>query len=499
MIIIKTLFKAVATISAFSILSRFLSFIYKIYLSNQISTAELGVYSVATSICMIFLTILTAGLPLIVSRSTAESIITKDFKKTHNTISAGILYSLILSVFVAVFILAFKPLFYVIFADSDSYLVLLTLIPFLISSGIYAPIKGFLWGTEDYFSVSVVELSEQIIKIVICVILFALIKNNNLPAGLSMSISCMCSTVLGFAIYFKKKGKLASPFTELKNVVKVSAPISAIRVAGSLLQPLISIVLPLRLVAYGYSNIQAMSLLGVAMGMTLPLLTIPTTLVGSLAMAITPKLTILQKQNNNSSLKKQIMSSTTFTLFCCFLFVPIFYALGVPMCEFLFNNNLAGELISKFSWVVVPMGLCQISTSILNSLGEEKFVFYSYFASSFIIIMSILFLPKFVGISALLIGFGLQNLVVAIINYVKINKILNYSASIVLLVAKFTIIALISGLISKWIYSLLIMFLNSFISMIIIGLMEVVVFSMLCYAFGILDFQLHFQKKKLKT
>lgn len=493
------MFRAVATISAFSILSRFLSFIYKIYLSNQISTAELGVYSVATSICMIFLTLLTAGLPLIVSRSTAESIITKDFKKTHNTISAGILYSLILSVFVTLFILIFKPLFYIVFADSDSYLVLLTLIPFLISSGIYAPIKGFLWGNEDYFSVSVVELSEQIIKIIICVVLFALIKDKNLPAGLSMSISCICSTVLGFAIYFKKKGKLTSPFTELKNVVKSTAPISAIRVAGSLLQPLISIVLPLRLVVYGYSNTQAMSLLGVAMGMTFPLLTIPTTLVGSLAMALTPKLTILQKQNNNSSLKNQIVSSTTFTLFCCFLFVPIFYALGVPMCEFLFHNNLAGELISKFSWVVVPMGLSQISTSILNSLGEEKFVFYSYFASSFIIVLSILFLPKYIGISALLVGFGLQNLAVAIVNYIKINRILNNNAIIVPLIAKFTIISLICSLISKWIYALLILFLNSFISMIIIGVMEVFEFTILCYAFGIFNFQLYFQKKKLKS
>ena len=77
----KNIFKAVATISAFSIVSRLLSFIYKIYLSNQITTAELGVYSVALSICTIFLTILTAGLPLIVSRNTAETIINKNNKR----------------------------------------------------------------------------------------------------------------------------------------------------------------------------------------------------------------------------------------------------------------------------------------------------------------------------------------------------------------------------------------------------------------------------------
>ena len=40
------------------------------------------------------------------------------------------------------------------------------------------------------------------------------------------------------------------------------------------------------------------SKLGILMGMTFPLLTIPTTLVGSLGMALIPKLTVLQKQES---------------------------------------------------------------------------------------------------------------------------------------------------------------------------------------------------------
>jgi stage V sporulation protein B len=274
-------------------------------------------------------------------------------------------------------------------------------------------------------------------------------------------------------------------------------PITAIRVAGSLLQPLISIVLPLVLVSVGYTNAQALSELGIVMGMTFPLITIPTTLIGSLSMAITPKLTILNKQNDSYSLKKQITNSITFTLFCCFLFVPIFYALGIPSCDLLFNNTSAGIYLEKFSWVVVPMGLCQITTSILNSLGKEKFVFYSYFISAISIILSILLLPKYIGISALLVGLALQNTIVFIINFIKINQLLSSSLDTTKNIIKFAIISIIVGLTTKWLYNLLSLRINTLLSLIILGAFASLSFILLTYAFGLYNLQLYIQKKKV--
>ena len=496
MIISKSLFKSVAIISIFSILSRSLSFIYKIILSNQINTTELGVYSVAVSVCMIFLTILTAGLPLIVSRSTAESYIDKNNKKVFRVISSGILLSICLSILVTISIIIFKPLFGLIFADNNSYIVLLTLIPFLISSGIYAPVKGFLWGKEDFFSVSLVELFEQVIKIILCFILFQYISNPHLPAGIAMSISCIASTIFGFVIYFRKKGKLSTPFPEFKSTIKQSMPITLIRVASTLLHPLISIVLPLQLVNAGYSNTQSMSLLGIAMGMTFPLLTIPTTLTGSLSMALTPKLTVLQKNNDTHNLKKQIINSITFTLFSCFIFVPIFFALGVPMCEFLFKNTSSGILLSQFCWVVIPMCLCQLTSSLLNSICEEKFVLYTYFIGSIAMIISIIFLPQYMGISSLLIGIGIQNCIICVLNILKINKILNSDINILPLLSKFIIISLLVGIFSKWLYSILNIVCSSFMSMVLVSITGSIAFIVLVYAFGIYNLQLYIHKKK---
>jgi len=498
-IIIKTLFKAVFTISAFSVLSRFISFIFKIYLSNQISTTQLGVYSVAFSVAGIFLTILSSGLPLIVSRFTAKSYMEKRNKKNHEIVSAGLVISIILSFIVTIIILLGKPLFSLIFTDNTSYMVLLTLIPSLVFSAIYAPIKGFLWGCEDFFAVSMVEVFEQIIKIIICVILFAIMPASDIPAGLSLSIACVFSTLLGFVFYYKKGGKIVHPRNKIKPLFKSSAPITAIRVAGSLLPPLISIILPIMLVKAGYSNSQALSELGILMGMTFPILTIPTTLVGSLAMALIPKLTILQEENNNKTLKNQIIHAITFTLFCCFIFFPIFYSLGIPMCEFLFNNTASGMYLQNFAWIVVPMGLSQISTSILNSLGKEKFVFYSYFISASIMFISILILPQFIGISALLIGLALQNSLVSIINIIKIKKVLNSSTSSLKLITIFSIISFIIGLTSKWLFSIFNLYLSNFVAMIIVSIFASIGFIILCCCFNLFNLQLLLHLKQNKS
>lgn len=435
---------------------------------------------------------------MIVSRSTAVHNAEEDRRKNHGIVSAGLVISIILSTIITIIIFIAKPLFNFIFTDNTSYLVLLTLIPSLVFSALYAPVKGYLWGLEDFFAVSIVEVFEQVVKIIICVLLFAIIPNKNIPAGLSLSIACIFSTLLGYVFYFKKGGKIINSKKEIKPLIKSSAPVTAIRFAGSLIPPLVSIVLPIMLVKAGYTDSQALSELGIVMGMTFPILTIPTTLVGSLAMALIPKLTILQEENNNSSLRNQIANSIKFTLFCCFIFVPIFYSLGVPMCNFLFNNSIAGLYLSKFAWIIVPMGISQISTSILNSLGEEKFVFKSYFISATTMLLSILILPKFIGISALLVALAVQNILVSIINMLKIKKLLSKSTTTSKLIILFSIISIIVGLTSKWLFEAFSLRIDNFILMALCSIICSFSFISLSSAFNIFSIKtlLHFKQKK---
>ena len=60
----KSLFKAVAIVSIFSIITRLLGFFFRIFLSRKLGAEGLGLFQMATSVLGIFMTVISSGLPL---------------------------------------------------------------------------------------------------------------------------------------------------------------------------------------------------------------------------------------------------------------------------------------------------------------------------------------------------------------------------------------------------------------------------------------------------
>lgn len=437
---------------------------------------------------MVFATLLSSGIPLAISKSTTINF-EKNPQKSNSFVTCALIISLVICLFATIIILVGKNFLVGYFENADAYLLLLLMLPALIFTAIYSPFKGFLWGREKFLEVSLVEFVEQIIRIscyFICFYLFAF-SNDLFPAGISVSVACVLSTLIGILYFYKSKGKLNKPNGCFKPILKSSTPITLVRLATSLTQPFIAFVLPLMLVKVGFSNEQALSQLGIAMGMTMPLLTIPSTLIGSLAMAIIPNLTNLNDSHNTTKLRKQIFSSINFTLCCSFIILPFFLALAEPTCLFLFDNITAGTYLKHCCFLIVPMGLSQITTSILNSLNMESKTFKYYLYSCVVLIFSILILPKYVGIYALMIGMGLSMLVVAILNMLKINKTLNSTKTTLATIFKLCLICLPSTLLTNWIYNIIILFLPQFVSLIVCGIISILSFTILMALFNIID------------
>ena len=479
-------------------LTRLFGFVFKIFLGRQIPPSTLGAYTIALSVAMVFVTALTSGIPLVISRNVASNIVENKQIESNKTVTSGLIISIILALVFSIFIVFAKPLFMLIFTDESSYE---TLIPFIIFSGVYAPFKGYLWGKENYFGVSLVEFIEQILKIIICIILFVFVSiNPTLPAGLSISIACVLSTFVGVYYYKKEKGALSSPYGSIKPLIRSSLPLTTVRFIGSLLMPIISVILPLRLIAGGFSNEQALSLIGIAMGMTMPILTIPSTIVGSLSMALIPQLSILQKSDNSNALFRQIESSVLFTLICTFFIVPMFIGIGEPICEFLFGNTHAGTLLSKFAWIVVPVGLTQLSTSMLNSIGKEFYTFATYTIGGIVFFLSIIFLTPLVGIEAFFISMGLNGIIVSLLNIIQINKCTKHNLKIMKKLLVLGIIVLFLSLLCYYVYNLLIVIFPMFISIAISCSITAVGYLMLLVVFNVISVEyLNSIKSRLKV
>lgn len=491
----KHLFRAVAILTGFSILTRVIGFLFKIYLSRAVGAECLGIYQIAFSVYMVIETFVSSGLPLTVSKLVSGS---KDKKVTVSIVTAALIIGLVTAVVLCGIILLFRSLIGKLFTDIRCLNILLTLLPATIFSAVYAILRGYLWGNKKFFWVSFTEFLEQITRVIACVILVALLYSTfdkSIAVSLSLTISCIVSSLLVLIIYFKHGGKFSSPKGNFKEVLKSSVPITGIRVLSSLLIPLIGIIIPLRLVAVGYTSSQALTQYGIAMGMTFPLLFLPSTVIGSLAMAIIPDISQDRAENNTELMHKKITTAITFSLFVSCVVLPVYLGLGEAIGEFLFANKTAGYYLSYSCFIMLPIGLNNIASSILNALGLEVKGFINYLIGAIFLIIAIIILPKYTGILSLVWGMGICMVVAAILNIAMIKKCLKIKVPYIIPTIKFLGVGLPCALLGKNIYGILMSVTNMFVSLAISGIITTGAFVVLCVVFNFIKIGAVFSKK----
>lgn len=505
----KSIFKNVALITMFSVLTRLLGFLFRIFLSRTIGAQALGLYQVALSIFMVLLTVVSSGFTLIISRMTASYRVSSDKKAIGSLVTTSVFIGLAVSVFLCLVILIFRNIFQNIFTDQNCMNILIILLPSLIFSSIYSVFRGAMWGSDNYFGLCVSELLEQIVKIVVCVLVLAsgmTALQNAMAVAWSFTLSCFVSALFVVLLYFFYGGKMSKPTKIYKKVIRQSAPITGVRVLSSFTQPLVALILPARLMATGYTLEQAMSIYGVALGMTFPLLFLPSALIGSLATALVPDISMALVKNDNEHIEKRVKSSLMFAIFVSFMIVPVFIAIGDRIGLFLYDDALSGTLLQYSAWIMIPMGISNIASAILNSVGLEVKSFVNYVIGDVFMFLAIFILPQFVGINALIIGMGLSAIISSTLNILMLKKRLKIKVGLSKMLLTMFLLSLPTVAITSFLSSIFPFIMPSFFNILLSGMIGVLIFVTLCAVFNVVNFSVYlvqfkekFIKKKGKT
>ena len=496
-------FKAMFCVTFFSVATRAFGFLLKIFLSRNMSSTMLGSYQVAMSIFGVLMTFVSSGIPVVLSRNVSYYHGEKNKNAIGSIVSSGLILTGIICALASIIVIFFPNLLNKLFTSNASTEMLLILLPALIFSSIYEVLRGALWGEKEFFVISITEFIEQVLRIVIIILLFKttfLDMSLTNKTALSLSIACIISSIIVTIIYFKKGGKLYNPKPELKKLIKTSSPITAVRTVSSVVSSIIAIIIPIKLMDYGYSSTEALSEFGIIMGMTFPLLMIPSTLISSLAVTIIPS--ISEQSNNIDSgnvkdknvLKIKINFSIRTTIVFSSLLMPMFIALGEPICKFVFKNEVAGHYLSIATIAMIPMGISQITSSMLNAIGLELKSLKNYVISASLLIFSILFLPKHIGTYSLIVGHFLMSLSSSILNIKMLAKrnLIDFSFIKTMLIMLLTI--LISSLLGFFVFNLLskyfifALFFSSTLTLISV--------FFLIYIFNIADFKMVIMRNK---
>ena len=499
---VKSIFKTVSMITIFSVVTRLFGFIFRVFLSRKLGAEGLGIYQISASIMGIFMTLVASGLPLVTAKKCAEYEHTKNYIEKNTTITSATIIALIVSLVASLIIALFQNVFVAFLGNRIIVELMLLMCPALVFSAVYAVFRGALWGKNSFFLVSFSELLEQVVRLVLTFIMLYGVTNMFDSARLTakaFSLTCMISATFVAIIYFVDGGKLKFKKGKYLPLIKSSAPITGVRIASSLIQPLTATLIPMLLVNIGYSSSQAISEYGVLMGMTFPLLLTPLSVVGSLSMVLVPKISTLKVCKKYDEIASSIESSVSASLFLSMLIIPLFLSCGDLIGIVLFDNLKAGIYLQLSAVCILPIVLSNISSSILNSLSLETKSFVNYFIGSVVMFVCLFALTPIIEINSIIVAFFMSMTVTSLLNFITIKKeVPSLSYKIMLNLFKYALIIIPTSLIGHFVSNILYHFLPAFIAGVVGGGLSMALTLWLLQVFKINTINLSFFTRLLK-
>ena len=420
--------KGTLILSAASILSRIIGFIYRIYLADILGEKLLGTYQLIFPIYVLCFTIYGAGMQSAISQVTAtfsgrldtsvDDKTSKHLKRKNNLTSnnillTGIIISLTLALSLSVIINLnsnWIACHILMVPDCDIYLKLLTYL-FLFCS-VSACICGFQYGLENAKPPAIAGIIEQFTRILFVFIVQGFFSDKEICCqiavygltvgeffGFIYNIYSLKNKTLKNKTLTKRKNKIS--FNEsFKVLFPVFISLTSIKLTISLLHSVESIFIPAALVKYGYTTNEALSVYGIYSGMAMPFILFPATITMAISTMLLPAVSKAHSSENKKQIKKLIRRTSYFCLVTGMSATVFFLLFGNTCANLFFHNELAGRYLTILSFLCPFLYLNMTYSSILNGLGKPHMTFVITVICTLIKILSLIFFVPDYGMIA---------------------------------------------------------------------------------------------------
>ena len=503
----KSILKTVGIITLFSILTRLLGFIFRIFLSRKLGAEGLGIYQISASIISVFMTLVASGIPLTTAKLVAKYNHVNDSRKKDIATTSACVIALIVSIISCIILVLGRSAINVAIHNKTATDIIIIMCPSLIFSATYATFRGALWGQNSFFWVSFTEFLEQVVRIFLTVI-FAYKMTNIISStktvAWTFTFTCLISSLIVIIVYLFKGGRIRFKKGEYKTIIKSASPITGVRIASSFLQPITALLIPFLLCCVGFSSTEAISCYGIIMGMSFPLLFTPMTIIGSVSMVLVPKISVLKANNGYGEISKSVVSAINFSLFLAVLFVPLFLSCGDLIGIVLYNNAPAGIYLQLSAVCILPLVLNNITSSLLNALDLEVKSFVNYIIGTIVLLLSLIGFTFVFKEYAIIISFFLSTTTIASLNLKMITKTIPHlNISLIKTLFKYILIILPASVFGHLVCNMLYHFIPAFFAGFIGGGLSIIITILLVYLFNVYDFLKIIKQKllsnKLKT
>lgn len=432
------------------LLSRFIGFFYRIFLSNAFGAEGMGIYQLISPVLALSFALTASGIQTAISKYVASETSTHDYHTSFRTLWAGFVMAMVLSVSCALGIYLYADAIASTFLMESRTAPLLRIIALSIPMAtVHSCINGYFYGIRKTAVPAVSQLAEQIFRVgSVYLIYYFFLRHDMQPtinfavAGLVIgeSASMIVSVVailsrahhvfpahdgicpVSCTPHTRRRGRLpvqipgrssadtgtlsrpAAYRCICTQLLQLAVPLSANRLVLNLLQSIEAIYIPNKLMAYGLNNADALGVYGVLTGMSLPLILFPSAITNSISVLLLPIVSEADASGNQSAVRRAILTSIRYCLLLGFGCTAMFLLLGRPAGRLLFHSELAGSFILTLSFICPFMYIASTLGSILNGLGKTAQTFLYSVVSLLLRLLFVFFaIPRY-GIKGYLWG-----------------------------------------------------------------------------------------------
>lgn len=404
-------------LTAANLITKCMGFFYRIFMSNAIGAEGMGLYQLVLPIYSLSWSITSAGFTTTISRLTAQEHIRGQrgnigrIVKQSALLSCGISLLVSLTLFFGADTLSLSLL-----KDSRTTMPLRLLslaIPFM---AVGSCLRGFFLGIQENFVPAFSQVLEQTVRIAAIYLLAGFF----VPKGLSYACAAaVCGILFGEFLscaytmiqYYRFKRKhhytqkpVLSSSASLYRILSMAIPLSASRIAGSLLSTAENILIPRQLQLHGQNTVQALSTYGELTGMAMPLILLPSACLMAASVSLVPEISEASAVQQDSRISRTVSTTFLFTFIIGFGAAAVFAVFPKEICYVVYSRPALGQVLFPLAFLC-PMLYAQMTLhGLLNGLGEQLFLFWNNILSSLISIAVIWFFMPLYGVAAFLCG-----------------------------------------------------------------------------------------------
>ena len=363
-----------------------IGFLYRIGLSRFGGAEVMGMYQLIMPAYSVIMSFTMSGLTLAVSRLCAQYQAAGDAACVRGTVRFAQLVFLCLFACAAIPVCLFPDILAgVVLGEKKIKGALLLLLPCLFLTGFENIFKSCFHGIKYILPPIVSELTEQIVRTIAGLgLLLVLCPSDPGMATAMIVLGMVISEVFSVTIlllFYKRakrsvlpgqRGSSKIPKDMFRRVAAIAVPVSSAGLLNNFLSSATTVLIPNRLIAAGISPQQAMSSFGVMVGMTMPLLMLPTAFIHPLNTVLLPRFSQYSAKSNEAQTRRKTGKAIQVTSILTAVSMAIMLPVGEVLAQLIYKNPSAGEHIFPLA-AATFLTFYHITTgSILNGIGMQK-------------------------------------------------------------------------------------------------------------------------------